>query len=798
MAKLHQIIRMRHLLFALLCAPATFAQGSSGDAVVLANAHDKFEAGRALAYFQDPERQCDLACARNRFARGDATRSKSSTPNLGFTGSWWFHLRVRNASVQTNWVANIGVPYVDDVMIHAVHPDGRTQQVRTGDGRPTAERPMFSRVLAAPLHLPAGEEVDVYLRLSSGGPITLPLSFQTERDFNHHSEMDYLMHGVYFGILVAVGLYNLLIFAILRDRTHLLYSLYIGIFGFSMLSIQGFSALYIWPENPWIINRAMPLSAVASGIAVIVFTRSFLGLPSGSPQDRMMLGILATQGVLVLVALFAPFQIAVQIVYGTSLIVVLWLLWLGIDQLLRGNRTAYYFVLAWGSLLTMLAAHILTRFGVLPSNALTENGLLAGSAAEAILLSTALAHRFALIRNQSVRLQREAADVLERRVEERTRELDHALRARSEFLATVSHEIRTPMNGVLGIAELLQDTPLNERQRDYVRVIQNSGRTLLTVINDVLDFSKIEAGKMSLEHTPFDLRSIIDASSRIFSAEAERRALRFSTHVDDSVPREVIGDPVRIQQVLTNLLANAVKFTEAGDVSLSVRREAGNKLAFTVTDTGTGIPEELQPRLFEAFAQGDSSTNRRYGGTGLGLAITKQLVELMGGSIGFRSTPAVGTTFTFTIPVRTGASGSWQQIPAESGVLARPLCLLVVDDNLVNLQVAGGMLRKLGHEVDTVESAGPAIEKLFSGHRQYDAVFMDCEMPVMDGFTATRQIRERERQERRRAMPIIALTAHAFAEKIDACRAAGMDDHLAKPLNLRQLDEVLRRATRKS
>jgi signal transduction histidine kinase/CheY-like chemotaxis protein len=778
---------------ALASVPALSHAAPPPSLLPLTHVDSDHPAGLLLDYFSDSSRRCDIACARQRFAQGPLEHSHVAAPNLGVTGSYWFRVDVQNRTAEQRWIAEANVPFLDDVQLYVLRSDGSVSVERSGDGMPTAQRPVFDRNIALPLRLAPGERATLLLRVTNEGPVTLPLEIKSRAHFDAETGQENIAYGIYFGMLACVSLYNLMLFLIMRDRSHLLYVLYAASFAATMATTYGFSALYFWPDSAWWINRSVPVSVLVTGFLVLLFARAFLALPRGSRSDRVMLYVLAWMIALLPVALFAPFGIAVQIIYVTVVFCVLWLLGTGIHQVAGGNRSARYFMLAWVVLMVAVAAFLLTKLGVLPSVPLTEYGILIGSALEAILLSVALAHRFALIREDSVRIQTEANAELERRVEERTRELDSALRARSEFLATVSHEIRTPMNGVLGITELLADTELTPRQREYAQIIQNSGRTLLTIINDVLDYSKIEAGKMTLEKVPFRIHDVINGATQIFQAEAARKKLLFHTRIAENVPEEIIGDPVRLQQVLNNLVSNALKFTELGEITLGVHREADGKLTFTVSDTGIGIDSDVQPRLFEAFNQGDHSTTRRFGGTGLGLAISRRLVELMGGSIAFRSNRGQGATFYFTIPVRTGATGSYRRIQADSAAAGVSLRLLVVDDNAINLQVASGLLRKLGHRVETVDSGEAALARLAGDADAFDVVLMDCEMPGMDGFVATREIRRREQDEKRERMPVIALSAHVFADKIAACHAAGMDDHLAKPLNIKVLEQTLAR-----
>jgi signal transduction histidine kinase/CheY-like chemotaxis protein len=381
-------------------------------------------------------------------------------------------------------------------------------------------------------------------------------------------------------------------------------------------------------------------------------------------------------------------------------------------------------------------------------------------------------------------------------------DLRRASQAKSEFLATMSHEIRTPMNGVVGLTSLLQATPLTPQQREYVTALQASGDTLLSLINDLLDFSKIEASQLSLQVQPFDLRQLVHEVVAVFATPARAKGLRLSAEVDPALPAVLEGDPMRLRQVLTNLVGNAVKFTTQGMVRVEVvlveERAAGAQVRLVVRDTGIGIAPEAQALLFAPFTQADASTMRRYGGAGLGLAIAKRLVELMGGEIGVESVVGQGSTFWVTLRLARAEAPHRSPtpeaaVPAPARLAGHPRRVLVAEDNAINRLVAVRLLQGLGYVVDTAEDGRQAVEAVGQGH--YDLVLMDVHMPELDGFAATAAIRRLEEASagRRRHVPIVALTADALAGDAEKSLAAGMDDHLSKPITSQRLAAVLER-----
>ncbi|VGO17848.1 Virulence sensor protein BvgS [Pontiella desulfatans] len=399
---------------------------------------------------------------------------------------------------------------------------------------------------------------------------------------------------------------------------------------------------------------------------------------------------------------------------------------------------------------------------------------------------------------EKIHAAREMAEEAKTMAENAREIAEHASQAKSEFLANMSHEIRTPLNGIVGMAQLMADTPLTSEQNNCVETILQSTTGLLKIINHVLDISKVEAGQMDVRESVIDLREMCDTLFYMFQPQASQSGVDFKCGCQDNVPLYVMGDEGLIEQILVNLVGNALKFTHGGSVTLNIechtKTAKGAELYFQVIDTGIGIEKEKQKTIFDKFTQADGSAKRLYGGTGLGLAICKQLVELMGGQIGLISSHGKGSTFFFnlTLPQAVNPASIKEPDRLRNKTIVKPdTHVLLVEDNLVNQKVATAILRKAGCKVDTADNGQDAIQQIRMA--EYDVVLMDCQMPVMDGFEATARIRAMHGSIS--TIPIIAITAHAMKDDKQKCLDGGMDDYISKPVSRQALIDLINKHT---
>lgn len=653
-----------------------------------------------------------------------------------------------------------------------------------GNLRPYEARPIDYLYFAFPIDIEPDETVTLLIKTKNWPRYIVNLSQVLDPvQFTEQVSWRYSLDLLFIGILLAITLYSIALVVFMRDRYYLYFSLIVVQTIFVFCLYFGIAAKFFWPDTPSLTLHAYSLSMVTFATISLLFIHDYCQLRVSLPRARWLLYITCTVMSLlfVLSLLGENTNFYISIIALLSTVKVTLTLVLSLYMWRKGVNGAPWIALAW--LVVFLGTAYL---GVV--SALNLGGSYHGVAVSQIIfvmiLSAAVFSRVTELKNREKIAQADSE-------------------TKSKFLAQMSHEIRNPMNGVIGMSQLLGQTPLTTEQKKYTDIIHNSASSLLTILNDILDFSKMSAGKLHIEKTPFDLHKLTEDCCQMFQYQLPSDSVTFSYEVATDVPQYINSDPIRIRQIMVNFLSNAFKFTDQGSVKLTISLCADNpmQIKIAVSDTGVGLSQSQEASIFESFQQADESITRKYGGTGLGLAICKQLSELMNGDIGVSSEPGKGSTFWTILEVERATANdiSTSTQPTDNSPRQPSLRVLLAEDNEVNRLVAKQFLLHLGHQCDEAENGAEAVNKyassLTSAQKHYDLILMDVDMPVMDGITATQKIRSLEKSQQQPAAGIIALTAHMLPEYIDRFMEAGMNNHLSKPLQLwdlaKAIDQVL-------
>lgn len=577
----------------------------------------------------------------------------------GYTSSgYWFKFDLNFSPELPNnhrWLLEIPFPLLDYVDLYIPDGNGGFSVIETGDRRPFSNRVIDTTNFVFSIS-PEQNQGTYYLNVKTQDSLQVPLILWNDDCFIKNTMLSTAIQGIYFGIMLVMVLYNLFIFLSIKELNYLYYSLYISGFIFFQASLQGVTFEYFWPNNPWWANINIPFFGVLSIFFATFFVRGILNTKSELPGwNKLLIGISYLLFLSLPIILFASYDTGIYIALFNAFSFFSLVLIVGILAALKGNRTAKIFLLAWIIFITTGLITLLGMVHILPIEYGKQAAVQLGSALEVILLSMALADRINLIEKEKVEIETRSKEVLL----EANKQLENSNRLKNEFIATISHEVRTPMNGVLGSTQLLLDTPLDSNQINYVNTINHSGKTLLEILNNILDYSKIEADKLNLVLKEFNLEELINQCAEFFSVISAHSGVNLYVIIDNDVPHIIRSDPLRIKQVLLNLLSNAFKFTNQGQIVVRIKlaNTPSASLIIEVEDSGNGMNIEQQDLLFQPFVQLDSSSSREKGGTGLGLAISKKLVSMLGGEIGINSTLNKGATFWFTLKLNIVEQG---------------------------------------------------------------------------------------------------------------------------------------------
>ncbi|MRW89678.1 response regulator [Duganella sp. FT80W] len=767
---------------------------AGGGPLLLDGRHDHVELWPAVKMLSDPGGKLTPGQALNAVEHYAQPNSAYATLGVHKDVVWLRIPIVSQASGDAEWILNIDYAVLNRVDVYVADGGRMVDHQVIGnlqippDGEPRPRTP------AALLHLPSGGERVLLLRVQNVGSLILPISLSRPATFHGAALDEQMLQGVLTGLSLCLLLYSLAQWVTLREPLYGKFALLVA--GTTLFSLEffGLGNQYLWKHNEWMSIHAGGLFALTASCGAYLFVEQALARPG---KDRIFSRLMKGGAALCVISALAYISdimsVETLVIIVSTLGVMPMLLGLpgAYFRARRGDAVGIYFLIGWGVSFASSAMLSQVIAGQVDANFWSMHALQFGNIFDMLVFTRILGLRTKAMQSAMLRAE-------------------EATRTKSEFLAHMSHEIRTPMNAIIGMSRLALMTEPSPKLQNYLGKILGAGEHLLAVINDILDFSKIEAGKLGLESTSFELQEMLDHLASLTIIKSDSARVEFKMRVDGSVPPRLIGDPLRLSQVLLNLTSNAVKFTERGEIVVTVelmdKTAETVALRFAVNDTGIGMRPAQVAGLFQSFNQAGATITRKYGGTGLGLSISRQLVELMGGDIQVTSTQGIGSRFSFIIRLgiadNSSAPVDWPLAPQQparelrrsdhAGLAMRDLSaldgarILLVEDNANNREVALDFLSAARMQIDIAEHGGEAVRMV--EQTDYDLVLMDVQMREVDGLTATRRIRAMPRCQH---LPIVAMTAYAMAGDRDKSLAAGMNDHLTKPIAPEQLFRAL-------
>ncbi len=778
--------------------------------IILNDQQDIYPLGLDLEILEDPKGLLTLDDVRSEELANRWMPSSEEVPGFGFvTKAIWVRFVVQS-ELKDNETMFLELRHstIDYINFHEISEHGKVTQKISGDHLPFDSREHSYRYFLFDVNLSPGEYNWYYIRIKSESSTKVPLILWQPEAFLEHVDNGIYVLGLYFGIMLGMILYNIFLYFSVRDSSYLYYVFFIISSSAMLLSVNGLAYKYFWPTSPWWNERAILFFLDALVIFLTLFTKSFLNTRQMIPRLNWLLSALILAGVthILAILLFSGIQLGTIIVIILSFVgIAIWPL-CGIACYIKGYTPARFFLLAFTFLLVGATLYILRIFELIADNFITHYSMQIGSAVEVLLFSFSLADRINTLKKEKDAAQKKALEVqynqtkeLEKKVTERTEELkiakeqaESANRAKSQFLANMSHEIRTPLNAVIGFGELLTPLVSDTSQKSYLDAINTSGKSLLTLINDILDLSKIEAGMLDVQNALMDPRTVLNEIEQIFKIRIIKKGIGFIINIDKDLPNSLFLDETRLRQILLNLVGNAVKFTEKGYIILTAtsKSKPGNPgkidLIISVEDTGIGIPDHENQDIFDSFKQSKGQSTSKYGGTGLGLSICKRLIEIMNGHIKVTSTLGKGSIFKITIhdvklsteqvTIKEAETYDFENIDFEKRKL------LVVDDIKSNREFIKELLIKVNLDVLIAKNGQEAIESV----EEYkpDLILMDIKMPLMGGFEAIKRLKTSPQN---KDIPVIALTTSISSVETSKILEAGFDAFLKKPVIVPQL-----------
>jgi signal transduction histidine kinase/CheY-like chemotaxis protein len=784
--------------FALHCIMLLLSMSSMAQvpAIILDQDSKQTALGDHASYLEDVDSSYTLS---------DITRLDSSnfeilteeSLNKGFTNSaYWLKFSVIDQTLDQktqSWKLETTYPLLDYLDIYIIDEKNNVEHLKMGDVYLYSQRPVDHRNFIVPISLQDNEKKDIYIRVQTSSSMQIPVFIWNPDYFFEARSGEQYGLGLYYGMMFVMFFYNFFLWFSIRDSNYLWYIGYLAAFALLQASTSGLGYQYLWPNSPWIESIAPPVTIALVGIFGIAFTRRFLHTRQYHIVADNLLRLVLY---LSLVVLALSFIADTATVMGLAKIVVvtflLFILYASVAMLLRGHRQARFFLAAWVSLILGGLFTIGMMLGLFPNTFLMTHASKIGSVFEIILLSFALADRIKVIEKEKKLIELRA----QKELEKTNQKLEENNRLKDEFLATISHEFRTPLNGILGSLELAEQEPKN-RISPHINTAKGSADEMLSLVEQVLNYTELQSGNLIIKAEPINLPDVLTELTLVVSQQCKTKNITFSVDNNPRNPQTIIADKKRLQQALAPIFDNSIKFTQEGHISLGVQIKFVHDqylLVLKVEDTGIGIAESKREDILEAFTQADGSFSREFGGLGIGLSLVKALCTQLGGAINITSKEKQGTLVEISLPIDiphqafTSAPQSHAEPRVDVQRIKEQARVLIVEDNHINQVVLKTMLQRLNIETETADhgiKALAVLDQAYQDNQPIDLILMDCQMPVMNGFDATRNIRNSI--EDYANVPIIAVTANALSSDRERCLQAGMNDYLSKPF---QLDDI--------
>jgi len=777
---------MKTSLFLLISIFITLSHASSTK-TILDLSFDHKNIGKSTLSYEDKSAKMNFTQIKNLPDNKFIQLKKSVDTQLFTRSAFWYKFDVNNnQKAPLKRLIVITVPWIDTINIYVEDKNTQLSAYKGGDSLPFENRTIKHTFVNFEHEFAPGSS-KVYIQVKTKDPFIVPISILKSLTFLEDEVVHSNYTGFIYGIIIAMLLYNLVLFLNLKARFYAFYVLYLSIFLAMHASYNCYTFKWLFFNNPELQNWAESTTIFLFSIAGLLFAQSFLNLKKHFPALNLTTNYLIVFYIsTMLITSLLGYHYHVMFAIGLTVIFSLYVFSIALYSFINGNSYARFFLFGTTAGLIGTSITALTVMAILPYSDTGFHAVDYGTVIDTVMLSLALADRMKIIQNEKLSAENETKKAIE------------AKKAKDEFLSNMSHEIRTPMNAILGFVKILRKNIRDKENLSYLNIIYTSSQTLLHVINDILDLSKIESGKLKINKYSFNPYHELGYISKFFALNAQEKSIELISHIEENVPLSLEGDLVRIRQIIFNFISNAFKFTpDNKKIYINVKYQYGT-LLISVVDEGIGISIEDQKKIFNAFEQADNSSTRKYGGTGLGLFISHKLAKLMSGEITLKSKNGEGSTFTISLPVAESKSdnitiSTEEKNHSETDDKTMKLSgdILIAEDNKTNQLLVKLLLDEYGLKY-TVANDGLESVDIYKSS-SFDLILMDDHMPNMSGVEAFKEIRDYEKKSGLNPTPVVALTANVMEDDIKRFSEAGMDDFLAKPLDNSELYRVLKR-----